>query len=65
MSRDGSALEVVGKSVEDAIEKGLEELGLTKDQVDVKVRRSVCYRRSDERSEAISFCAAGSGGVLR
>ncbi len=36
MARNGSA-EVAGKSVEDAIEKGLAELGLTRDQVDIQV----------------------------
>jgi spoIIIJ-associated protein len=37
MARDGDALEVAGKSVEDAIEKGLVELGLARDQVDIQV----------------------------
>ncbi len=36
MARDGSA-EVAGKSVEEAVEKGLAELGLTRDQVDIQV----------------------------
>ena len=36
MARNGSA-EVAGKSVEDAVEKGLAELGLTRDQVDIQV----------------------------
>ncbi len=36
MARDGSA-EVAGKSVEYAVEKGLAELGLTRDQVDIQV----------------------------
>jgi len=39
MARNGSA-EVAGKSVEDAIEKGLAELGLTRDQVDIQVLSS-------------------------